>query len=320
MTDQSPVSARSFRIGIFIAAYYVSTPIGRGLAGQLNVQYGFINCYILCILLYIISLLIVTFFLSELGQPFYADDVEKTNSIKRALTLYDKVSISSAAAKSEDDRNAGSHRNVENIVKHAEEYGSMDNTEMDFTDKVEKSIHVEDLNRIDIACIEKDKIITRETWDDCEYADLKDKQMKDVGEIRNNTDKSRLENVIENNSLHILKPDASRDQVVVSTISQNIVFESKSLNDSEWKQVPKSSKLKAKKKWQFYNAYAEGKRPPLPDEKEKKPRKEGSLLMAFYSLYESWKVLFRSRSGNRTAILVVMIFTSPLLVAPMVGK
>ncbi|KAI5723378.1 hypothetical protein M8J76_005248 [Diaphorina citri] len=270
VTDNSPESCRTFRIGILLGAYYISTPIGRGLAGYLNVKYGFINCYLLTIVIFILSLAIIVFCVSEKSKAEYVSEAEKTNSIKKALKFYDKISITSG------DKN-DSPMEQQAICEHSQDVLAATN---------------EHISRLD-------KMISEMNGDETEHHLKKSDHVSEI------------------------KKDAiiTFNHSVNSEGEANMAFENKAFDDTEWKQVPKPKKSKSKNKSEKdapYDAYVEGKRPPLEDDLDKLAKRRPFIVMAFMSLYENWKLLFQPRANNRTTILVLMVLTSPYLVAPMI--
>ncbi|KAL1452964.1 hypothetical protein WDU94_007146 [Cyamophila willieti] len=308
VTENSPESLRTFRIGLLLGAYYVSTPIGRGLSGWLNVRYGFINCYIICIALYIPSLLIIAYCLSEKEDrryskygSYYADDDEKRASMRRALELYNQIIV-------EEDihgnyvGNAPSELTLEPIgdrrivnMNNSAQTNDVKNNKVGNVNATEVPISV-----IAVISPNEARINTHEL------------EQRNVT-ILNENEPTGVSNQKEDTASQI------GDQTNISR--HKVAFDDKGFQDAEWKQVPKPkfSKLKKNGDPLYYHAYAETKRPPLQINGDGTSQKQRPLLvLASMSFYDNWKALVRPRTEERTTIIMIMVLTSPFLVAPMI--
>lgn len=251
------------------------------------------------------------FCLSELNQvksAYYADDKEKTTSIQRALKFYDKISISSdVKAEGIANPNGGLTLQISEEEKKTESGDRL---------RTVQELDVEDLNRIDIAKDLENKNSPDVMADKFRKTSLSAKvnEMQD-SENKKDSSATGLNDIIAEHTVSYRKETSN-----LGSISPVMSFENRVFEESEWKQAPASKKSNSKKSPQYYDAYVEGKRPPLPNEVQNARKGKASLFLAFYSLYESWKTLFRERTGSKTTILVIMVLTSPLYVAPMVGK
>ncbi|KAL1452966.1 hypothetical protein WDU94_007148 [Cyamophila willieti] len=279
VTEHSPESLRTFRIGLLIGAFYISTPIGQGLAGIMNVKYGFINCYLVCIGLYIPCLIIITCFLPEKKDRrnskygnYYAieEDLKETN-------IEHDAPPDAIADLTEVDRIVNINSNVQTADLESkkdviEDFNAADSS----ITSVNEAARIEDIN-------EHNKInITK----------MKEDEINSILEFK---DEGLSQNGIQANTKH------------------EVAFENKAFHE-EWKEISNQKNNRLKNEDPLNN-YA--KRPPLKDKMDETYKEQQSLLMmTILSIQDSWKTLVRPRTEHRTAILVVMVFASPFYVAP----
>uniref|UniRef100_A0A8D8RNZ8 Proton-coupled folate transporter n=1 Tax=Cacopsylla melanoneura TaxID=428564 RepID=A0A8D8RNZ8_9HEMI len=279
VTEHSPESLRTFRIGLLIGAFYISTPIGQGLAGIMNVKYGFINCYLVCIGLYIPCLIIITCFLpekedrknSKYGNYYAIEEDLNESHIEHAGPTDPRTDLT------EEDRIVNINNNVQtddlaSKIQLSEHLKTEDSSVI----SVNEAAHIEDLNKLN----------------EINITQIKEEEINSILELK---DESRLQNANQTNTKH------------------EVAFENKAFEE-EWKDISNEKNNRLKNKDPLNN-FAKG--PPLQDKVDETYKEQRSLLMmTILSIQDSWKTLVRPRTEHRTAILVVMVFASPFYVAP----
>lgn len=76
VSDTTGIEARTFRIGILAALYFIATPTGDSLSGVLAVQYGFIVVFGLCIVLNLLALYNGLHFMVDTSEEYDGKTVE----------------------------------------------------------------------------------------------------------------------------------------------------------------------------------------------------------------------------------------------------
>lgn len=70
ISDNSPNELRTLKYGVINATYTISTLIGAGLAGFINVRFGFYGAFMVPVLLNSIGILVGFLFIKDSSKPY----------------------------------------------------------------------------------------------------------------------------------------------------------------------------------------------------------------------------------------------------------